>query len=30
MFSESKITEIYCMGDDFLQGICIAIGKIYN
>ncbi len=22
MFSEAKVTEIYCMADDFLQGIC--------
>lgn len=30
MFTESKITEIYCMADDFLQRICIATGKIHD
>ena len=30
MFSESKVTEIYCMADDFLQGICIATKKTYD
>lgn len=28
MFTESKITEIYCMAD-VLQGIFPATGKIY-
>lgn len=27
MFSEFKVTEIYCMVNDFLQGIYIAIEK---
>ena len=30
MFPKSKVTEIYCMADDFLQGIYISTGKIYN
>ena len=30
MFSESKITEIYCMADDFCKGIFVSTGKIYD
>ncbi len=30
MFPESKVTEIYCMADDFSEGICIATRKIYD
>ncbi len=30
MFSEAKVTEIYCMADDFLQGICQSTGKIHG
>ena len=28
MFSEAKVTEIYCMADNFLQGICYPTRKI--
>ncbi len=28
MFSESKIIEIYCMENDFLQEICVVTSKI--
>lgn len=27
MFLEFKVTDIYCMADDFLQGIYITSGK---
>ena len=29
MFTESKITEIYCMADDFARNF-ISTGKIYD
>ena len=25
-----RVTEIYCMADDFCKGIYIATGKIYD
>lgn len=30
MFSETKVSEIYCRVDDFLQGIYVAPEKIYG
>lgn len=30
MITEDKVTEIYCMADDFCKGICVATGKIYD
>ena len=30
MFSESKITEIYCMADDFCKEFTLQQEKIYD
>lgn len=30
MFPEAKVAAIYCMADDFLQGIYVAAEKIYG
>ena len=30
MFPESKVTEIYCMADDFCKEFYISTGKIYD
>ena len=30
MFTESKITEIYCMADDFCKEFSFQQGKIYD
>ena len=30
MFPKSKVTEIYCMADDFCKEFTFATGKIYD
>ena len=30
MFSKFKITEFFCMADNFCKEFCIAAGKIYD
>ena len=30
MFPESKVTEIYCMADDFCKEFTLQTGKIYD